>query len=107
MGTINDKLDKLNQTKTNIKNELRRKGADVKDSDTFASYEGYLHDLEIVNAQPKTVNPSTSSQTVLPDSEHNALSQVTINPVTSNIDQNIQSFNIKARCKHFRSGRQC
>lgn len=96
MGTINDKLDKLNQTKTNIKNELRGKGADVKDSDTFASYEGYLHDLEIVNAQTKTVNPSTSSQTVLPDSEYNALSQVTVNPVTSSIDNNIQSYNIKA-----------
>lgn len=81
MGTINDKLNKLEQTKTNIKNELRRKGADVKDSDTFASYEGYLHDLEILNAQAKTVNPSTSSQTVIPDSEYNALSQVTVNAI--------------------------
>lgn len=96
MGTINDKLDKLNQTKTNIKNELRGKGATVLDTDTFGSYAGKIHDLEIVNAQTKTVNPSTSSQTVIPDSEYNALSQVTINPVTASIDSNIVSSNIKS-----------
>lgn len=96
MGTINDKLNKLEQTKTDLRNELNSKGAEVGVNDTFASYVGKLHDLEILNAQAKTVNPSTSSQTVIPDSKHNALSQVTVNPVTSSIDNNIVSENIKA-----------
>ena len=46
---------------------------------------------------PDPVNPSTIQQTVRPDPEGSAvgLTAVTINPVTSNIDQNIQPDNIK------------
>jgi len=42
----------------------------------------------------KTVNPSTSEVVVTSDAS--ALSQVTVNPVTSSIDPNIQPENIKA-----------
>ena len=45
MGTINDKLNKLEQTKTNLRNELNSKGAEVEVNDTFASYVGKVHDL--------------------------------------------------------------
>lgn len=47
-----------------------------------------------VNNQNKTVSPSTSSQTVEADSGYSGLGTVTVNAVTSSIDQNIQSANI-------------
>lgn len=45
--------------------------------------------------QSKTVSPTTSSQTVTPDSGYDALSQVNIEAVTASIDNNIQPENIK------------
>lgn len=44
--------------------------------------------------QQKTVNPTTSQQSVVADSGYE-LAKVTINPVTSSIDSNIKSDNIK------------
>lgn len=44
--------------------------------------------------QSKTVNPSTSQQTVTPDQGKDGLSSVTVNAVTASIDSNIQSENI-------------
>lgn len=48
-----------------------------------------------LNNQTKTVNSSTNSQTVEPDSGYTGLDSVTVNPVTSSIDPNIQAENIK------------
>jgi len=60
--------------------------------------EGYISSglIDAVALQAKTVNPSTSQQTVNPDSEYLGLSRVTVNPVTASIDSDIQSGNIKA-----------
>lgn len=44
--------------------------------------------------QSKTATPSTSSQTILPDTGY-TLSSVTVNAVTSSIDNNIKAENIK------------
>lgn len=49
-----------------------------------------------VDTQTKAVNPSTNSQNVTADSGYTALSRVTVNPVTSAIDSNIQAGNIKS-----------
>lgn len=49
----------------------------------------------IPNLQAKTVNPSTSQQTVAPDQGKDGLSSVTVNAVTNAIDANIQAGNIK------------
>ena len=47
-------------------------------------------------AQDETVDPSTSRQSVSADEEHGyAIRTVTINPVTSSIDSNIQASNIR------------
>ena len=54
------------------------------------TYEG-----QVINNQDKTVNSSTSSQTVTFDSGYTGLNQVTVNAVTSSIDSNITADNIK------------
>lgn len=38
MGTLNDKLNYMNETKTLIKNAIKNKGVTVSDTDTFRSY---------------------------------------------------------------------
>lgn len=38
MGTINEKLNYLLQTKENIKQAIKGKGVDITDSDSFRSY---------------------------------------------------------------------
>lgn len=48
----------------------------------------------IPDLQAKTVNPSTSQQTVTPDQGKDGLSSVTVNAVTAAIDANIQAENI-------------
>lgn len=45
--------------------------------------------------QTKTINPSTTQQTISPDSGYDAMSQITVNAVTSSIDANITAGNIK------------
>lgn len=44
----------------------------------------------------KTATPSTSSQTITPDSGYDGLGQVIVNPVTASIDSNIAAGNIKS-----------
>lgn len=57
---------------------------------------GVVGNVEEVNAQTKSVTPTTSQQTITPDAEYNALSEVVVGAVDSSIDSNIQSSNIKA-----------
>ena len=46
MGTISDKLNKLIQTKTDIKNAIIGKGISVSDSDTFSSYASKISQIQ-------------------------------------------------------------
>lgn len=46
--------------------------------------------------QSKTVSPSTSEQKVTPDGDYDGLDSVTVEAVTSSIDENIKPENIKA-----------
>lgn len=61
MGTIADKLNYLNTTKTNIKNAIIEKGVEVSDNDTFRSYATKIGEISsgggdgmIINATPIT-----------------------------------------------------
>lgn len=51
--------------------------------------------IPIENLQEKEINPTTEKQEIVADKEYSALSKVMINAVTSDIDSNIQSYNIK------------
>lgn len=56
---------------------------------------GVTGTLEELNGQTKTVTPTTSQQTVTPDSGYNGITQVTVGAVDNTIDQNIVAGNIK------------
>lgn len=47
------------------------------------------------NTQEKEVNPTTYLQNITPDENYTGLSKVIVNPVTNEIDENIQADNIK------------
>ena len=49
-----------------------------------------------LNGDTETVTPTTSQQIITPTSPKNGLTQVTVNAVTSAIDNNIQAGNIKS-----------
>lgn len=47
MGTINDKINYLNETKQAFKNSLQNKGIEVADTDTFRSYVEKIDGMEV------------------------------------------------------------
>lgn len=65
------------------------------EGDGFSSVEITVSVPSDVNNQNKTVSPSTSSQTVEADSGYSGLGTVTVDAVTSSIDNNISAGNIK------------
>lgn len=57
----------------------------------------FIKNGEKIKGQEKTITPSTSQQTITPDTDegYNALTSVTVNAVDNTIDSNIQASNIK------------
>ena len=62
--------------------------------DNADGYSSVTVDIQFTK-QNKIVDPSITSQTITADTGYDALNAVTINPVTSNIDANIVSSNIR------------
>ena len=78
MGTIADKLNYLNTTKTNIKNAIVAKGVSVSENDTFRSYASKIADIE----------PTLGTKTITANGTYNATddSLQGYSSVTVNID---------------------
>ena len=80
MGTIEEKLEYLNETKTQIKNALISKGADVNNTDTFRSYANKINEIKTTpNLQSKSITVQNTYQTTIsPDSGYDGLSKAVV-----------------------------
>ena len=78
---------------SSIQNQIRSLSAgNIKDGVTILGITGNVVEL---NGDTETVTPTTSQQVITPTSPKNGFTQVTVNAVTSAIDNNIQAGNIK------------
>lgn len=55
--------------------------ANIREGITILGVEGEMYGSEDMKAQAKTVTPSSSEQTILPDETYNCLSQVTVKAI--------------------------
>ena len=76
MGTINEKLNYLLQTKENIKQSIKEKGVEITDSDSFRSYAEKIGTIKaggdeiLINAPTALVLP-VASATLITSNEAN------------------------------------
>ena len=88
-------MDELNTKIKSIKTEktLKVRPENIKSGVSIFGINGNVTEL---NGETATVTPTTSSQTITPTGTgKNALTSVTVNAVTSNIDQNITARQYK------------
>lgn len=65
----------------------------IKAGETILGITGNVIEL---NGETKTITPTTSQQVITPSQNKNAITEVTVNAVTSAIDSNIQAENIRS-----------
>ena len=93
--TIASALTALNTDIQNARMAITNKGGTVTvdgGSSQLATDIGTITELK---GETKTINPSTTTQTITPSEGKNGITSATVNPVTSAIDANIQAGNIK------------
>lgn len=94
--TFDDKANKLETSKNNIKNAIENKGVLIDENIPFSEYANKVNEITATTKlQIKTVNPLTESQIVQADENYDGLKSVNINAVTKDIDLNIIPNNIK------------
>ena len=76
MGTINEKLNYLSQTKENIKQAIKGKGVEITDSDSFRSYAEKIGTIkaggdEILIDAPTALVLPVASATLITSNEAN------------------------------------
>lgn len=81
MGTTADKLNKLLETKTAIKEAIKAKGVSVAETDTFRSYADKIESIAVsVNNQDRVFDiDKNGSFELTPDSGFSGLAKVTVN----------------------------
>ena len=80
MGTIADKLNYLNTTKTNIKNAIIAKGVSVGDNDTFRSYASKIGDISS-GGGPSEITLLQNTRELSTTNVENTIIKVTIEEV--------------------------
>lgn len=96
--SIADDLTRIQGAKADLRTSIQAKGVTVPASAKIDDYPDYVDAIQTGGGtyQAKTVSPTTSQQTVTPDTGYDALSQVTVSAVTSAIDADIVAGNIKS-----------
>lgn len=95
--SIATNLEKLETDITNAYDAVQTKGGTIPSDKNTENLSTAISSISGGGGKPeqsKTATPSTSSQTILPDTGY-TLSSVTVNAVTSSIDNNIKANNIK------------
>lgn len=96
---ISDEIQRLSSAKASLRTAIQGKGVTVPSSAKLGSYAGYVNSIPTgsqPSLQSKTIIPTTSDQTITPDSGYDGLSQVVVSAVTSAIDSDIVAGNIKS-----------
>lgn len=86
-------IERLNVTYDKIATPINLSSGQIKAGETILGIAGSVVEL---NGDTETVTPTTSQQIITPTSPKNGFTQVTVNAVTSAIDNNIKTENIKS-----------
>ena len=80
--SIQSEIARINSAKSDIAYAIGAKGVTVPSGTKLDGMASFIEDIK-PTLQAKTVSPSTSAQTVKPDSGYDGLSQVTVNAIPS------------------------
>lgn len=72
-----------------------KKGYEGSQKIPAGNFDTEISSITTVNNQNKTITPTTSQQIITADQGYTGIGTATVQPVTSNIDQNIVAGNIK------------
>ena len=93
--TIASALNDLNTDIQNARTAITNKGGTITSDGGSSQLATDIGTITELKGETKTINPSTTTQTITPSEGKNGITSATVNPVTYSIDANIQAGNIK------------